>query len=236
MNGSFSLIRNHSSKPVSDSSSPLFPNSGFAARDFRLGAGMVIIQPSTGKVVLLNEPARRSWFLPKGRKDVGESLEQAALREAFEESGYRVAPFPVYMLHNQPSAPEDRVLLPRMDTEAIYLTTMSWSAKYNIDGSLRRAAGEYFIHWYLGEIPENAVRHEGVCMPDEVGYVAHVLTWREALQKTSDVLEHSVLCYALKVYHNHLMFCEENEECEERRKEITSNIQKLFISAGQVPA
>ena len=50
-----------------------------------LGAGMVLIQPSTNKVVLLYDPSRRYWFLPKGRKDVGESLEQAALREAYEE-------------------------------------------------------------------------------------------------------------------------------------------------------
>ena len=57
-----------------------------------LGAGMVIIQPSTKKVIVLSEKAEASdgrvfhyWFLPKGRKDVGESLEQTALREAYEE-------------------------------------------------------------------------------------------------------------------------------------------------------
>lgn len=46
---------------------------------------MVIIQPSTRKVVLLYERRRNYWFLPKGRKDIGESLEQTALREAYEE-------------------------------------------------------------------------------------------------------------------------------------------------------
>lgn len=51
-----------------------------------LGAGMVLIQPSTNKVILLYDTSRRYWFLPKGRKDVGESLEQAALREAYEEA------------------------------------------------------------------------------------------------------------------------------------------------------
>lgn len=50
-----------------------------------LGAGMVIIQPSSGKVVLIWESKRKYWFLPKGRKDQGESLEQAVLREAYEE-------------------------------------------------------------------------------------------------------------------------------------------------------
>jgi 8-oxo-dGTP pyrophosphatase MutT (NUDIX family) len=45
---------------------------------------VVIIQPATGKVVLVTDKRER-WFLPKGRKDKGESLEQTALREAYEE-------------------------------------------------------------------------------------------------------------------------------------------------------
>ena len=48
-----------------------------------LGAGAVIIQPSSEKVVIIQDGNR--WFLPKGRKDLGESIEQAALREAYEE-------------------------------------------------------------------------------------------------------------------------------------------------------
>ena len=45
---------------------------------------MVIIQPSTSKIVLVTDERER-WFLPKGRKDKGETLEQTALREAYEE-------------------------------------------------------------------------------------------------------------------------------------------------------
>ena len=71
------------------------PDRLWFSQDFMLGAGMVIIQPTSGKVVVLGEPAGPDprdptkvltrWFLPKGRKDRGESLEQAALREAYEE-------------------------------------------------------------------------------------------------------------------------------------------------------
>jgi 8-oxo-dGTP pyrophosphatase MutT (NUDIX family) len=50
-----------------------------------LGASMVVIQPSSGKVVVVHNTARHKWFLPRGRKDIGESLEQCALREAYEE-------------------------------------------------------------------------------------------------------------------------------------------------------
>lgn len=70
-------------RELSNVSTLAVPDSVFHAENFMLGAGIVIIQPTTGKVVLVNEG--KDWFLPKGRKDQGESLEQTALREGFEE-------------------------------------------------------------------------------------------------------------------------------------------------------
>ena len=70
--------------PYSDySTQGPFPSRMFFSENFMLGAGAVIIQPSSGKVVVVQDGD--SWFLPKGRKDLGESIEQAALREAYEE-------------------------------------------------------------------------------------------------------------------------------------------------------
>ncbi len=54
-------------------------------------AGVVI--KKDGKYLLLQEKQPRAyglWNFPAGRVDVGESLEQAAIREAKEESGYDV--------------------------------------------------------------------------------------------------------------------------------------------------
>jgi 8-oxo-dGTP pyrophosphatase MutT (NUDIX family) len=61
------------------------PESLFYSSSFMLGGGMVIIQPSSRRIVVVHEEKREFWFLPKGRKDIGESLEEAALREAYEE-------------------------------------------------------------------------------------------------------------------------------------------------------
>jgi hypothetical protein len=69
----------------SEFSSPAIINSGFANMNFMLGAGMVVFQPSTDKVVIVTDTQRKDWFLPRGRKDVGEELGQTALREAYEE-------------------------------------------------------------------------------------------------------------------------------------------------------
>jgi ADP-ribose pyrophosphatase YjhB (NUDIX family) len=49
------------------------------------GAGLVIVQPSSDKFVVVYDTETRAYFLPRGRKDIGESIEAAALREGYEE-------------------------------------------------------------------------------------------------------------------------------------------------------
>ena len=95
---------------LSDKSTPAIPDSFFHITEFILGAGIVAIQPSTGKIVVVENGEGR-WFLPKGRKDVGESLDKTALREGYEEvrsstpphlSGGRLSDPPVSIWLNPP--------------------------------------------------------------------------------------------------------------------------------------
>jgi ADP-ribose pyrophosphatase YjhB (NUDIX family) len=60
-----------------------------------LGAGMVLIQENTHKIVVIYETQKQYWFFPRGRKDIGESLEHTALREAYEEVSV-VSPYPFF--------------------------------------------------------------------------------------------------------------------------------------------
>ncbi|MEO7586586.1 MAG: NUDIX domain-containing protein [Arachnia sp.] len=53
----------------------------------------VVITDGSGRVVLVQrgkEPQRGRWSVPGGSVDAGESLQEAAAREAFEETGLRV--------------------------------------------------------------------------------------------------------------------------------------------------
>ncbi|CAK5271518.1 unnamed protein product [Mycena citricolor] len=82
------LLRSHLTRrvpPMSTWSSAPVENSSWASNNFLLGAGMVVLQPSTMKVAIVYDSGRKTWFLPRGRKDIGESLEATALREAYEE-------------------------------------------------------------------------------------------------------------------------------------------------------
>ena len=53
-------------------------------------AGGVVLDPE-GRVAVVHRPRYDDWSLPKGKLDPGESFEEAALREVWEETGLRVS-------------------------------------------------------------------------------------------------------------------------------------------------
>ncbi|KAF9648521.1 hypothetical protein BDM02DRAFT_3187073 [Thelephora ganbajun] len=177
--------------PLSERSTAAIPNSIFHATDFILGAGVVIIQPSTSKIVLVTDERER-WFLPKGRKDKGETLEQTASREAYEETGYRIQFLPLYTGSLAPDPRLTREGLPVKDTEPIAITTYNWPAGHPYLG--RFGSGEYLTSWYVGQIAEDAVPDLGTAMQYEATFVARLCTIEEALErlKRREVQRHIV--------------------------------------------
>ncbi|KAI0406628.1 NUDIX hydrolase domain-like protein [Xylaria palmicola] len=61
---------------------------------FVISCGTVTVDKNASKVLLIRWRKTGEVFLPKGRKDLGETLEQAALRETYEETGIRVQLLP----------------------------------------------------------------------------------------------------------------------------------------------
>ncbi|WEW55512.1 hypothetical protein PRK78_000943 [Emydomyces testavorans] len=89
---------------------------------FVLSAGTVSIDLSKNLILLLYSPRNHTYFLPKGRKDLHESLPDAAVRETLEESGYSVTllahslPTNATHAHSHPEASSH--LLPRTTAQA----------------------------------------------------------------------------------------------------------------------
>ncbi len=56
-----------------------------------LAAGGLVVRDSEGgrEIALVHRPKYDDWSLPKGKLDPGESFEDAALREVWEETGFR---------------------------------------------------------------------------------------------------------------------------------------------------
>ncbi|PGH22966.1 hypothetical protein AJ80_03015 [Polytolypa hystricis UAMH7299] len=61
---------------------------------FVISCGTVTIDLFTNQVLLIYSASLSMHLLPKGRKDINESLPSAALRETLEESGYAVQLLP----------------------------------------------------------------------------------------------------------------------------------------------
>ncbi|KAJ7271095.1 NUDIX hydrolase domain-like protein [Mycena rebaudengoi] len=159
---------------------------------------MVVIQPSTLKVVVLYESKEKHWFLPKGRKDIGESLEQAALREAHEESGYRVEFLPLYIPTCAPIAPNTTESHYAKNCEPIYISTTSYPARKRSNWT--SPGGTYIVSWYVGQIPQHAVRQEGTGMPDEANYETYLLDVKDAVRKLESGVEAQVVEYAWRLF------------------------------------
>ncbi|KAF8486781.1 NUDIX hydrolase domain-like protein [Russula ochroleuca] len=172
-----------------ENSTGSIPDSCFWVHDFQLGASMVVVQPSSGKVLLVNNTERRTWFLPRGRKDIGETLEQCALREAYEETGYRVDFLPLYLPSRAPappSRPDARREL--MVSEPIFITSHDFGPYRH--GNRVDRGGQYMIFYYAGQIPADAVREELTGMPDEEHYVGTLLELDDALSLLSRLEAH----------------------------------------------
>lgn len=77
-----------------------------ASNNFVISAGCILfrkspVNPNQVQICLLFQPKdltlkrREKWILPKGRKDLGETIEATAVRETYEETGFPCEFMPV---------------------------------------------------------------------------------------------------------------------------------------------
>ncbi|KAH8080713.1 hypothetical protein BXZ70DRAFT_960089 [Cristinia sonorae] len=175
--------------PIGPSSSPAIPDSMFFAANFLIGAGILIIQRETGKVVVIHGSRRPEYcFLPRGRKDVGEDIQAAALREGYEESGYRPTLLPLPIPSLAPYSPADARPQEekRLTTEPLYISMHHFPAGMEFLPPGKQNPGMYFRFYFVGEIPADAEREEGTRVEFEDDYVTELLDYDEAHSKLQD--------------------------------------------------
>lgn len=127
------------------SSQPLFAN--YPSESTQLAAGVAIFHVASARVVLCYHARDRYWFLPKGRKDAGETIEQAACREGFEESGYRNRLLPIPQKHRQPAP----AAVARADGDG-QEAAGAWSSEPVWTELLpQRRNTQYFLFWFVAE-------------------------------------------------------------------------------------
>lgn len=62
---------------------------------FVISCGTITLDPARARMLLIRWKKNGEVLLPKGRKNIGEALEDAAVRETYEETGVRVTLLPL---------------------------------------------------------------------------------------------------------------------------------------------
>jgi 8-oxo-dGTP pyrophosphatase MutT (NUDIX family) len=77
-----------------------YPTEQFLSSHFLISGGSILFASIQAplRVCLIYHKARGEWLLPKGRKDRGEDVRDAAVRETYEETGYPCELLPLDMV------------------------------------------------------------------------------------------------------------------------------------------
>jgi 8-oxo-dGTP pyrophosphatase MutT (NUDIX family) len=128
-----------------------FPTKQFQSKDFVVSAGSILFRHSTNgdlEICLIHNAEKDEWLLPKGRKDKGESIEAAAVRETFEETGYECELWPQRMWTRAPDPGVNNADTKAEEaddlTEPIMVTVREYSEGAGPEGMQAK-----FIWWYI---------------------------------------------------------------------------------------
>lgn len=115
----------------------------------------IIIRNSDGKILLQERTDRNKWGLPGGCQDLGESLRDTAVREAYEETGIKLDPNEIELIDTL-SGESRKNSYPNGDivynNTSLYLADVSIEDASNLKGDSETKRLQFFAP---EEVPEN---------------------------------------------------------------------------------
>ncbi|KIJ68719.1 hypothetical protein HYDPIDRAFT_71244, partial [Hydnomerulius pinastri MD-312] len=144
---------------------------------FVICAGSVLFredEQGRGWQMCILQSSKAEYVLPKGRKDCGESIEKAAVRETYEETGYHCELLPCKMTTRAPEPNMNMRDAPRdaqNATEPFAITVRSLGGE----------KGTKIVFWFL-TIAKDVPKEEGT-QTDSEDYHSEFVDAREAVGK-----------------------------------------------------
>lgn len=154
-------------------------------------AGAILFHISSKQICLVHSHERKEWLLAKGRRNIGETRQQTAIREVQEESGFPCKLLPVNLWTRcTPDAEETEFTpdVPRMFekvTEPFMLT-------HRI---LPRNNGIKLIWWFIGAIDEDKPLLKG-----EEMFSAKLFSFEEAINTLTFASDRDLVAQAIEIY------------------------------------
>ncbi|KAL2882975.1 hypothetical protein SGCOL_001665 [Colletotrichum sp. CLE4] len=165
----------------------------YASEAFVESCGAILFDSSKdpARVCLLRYLATNEWLLAKGRRNCGESRQEAALREVLEETGLRCRLLPVDMATRAPE-PDDDANAPDQAAARRGITEPFMLTMRELDGGARVK----LIWWYVATLEEGAaVETAG----GETQFSASFFGLDEAVQKLTFEDDRGVLRKAIQL-------------------------------------
>ncbi|PPQ85480.1 hypothetical protein CVT25_006637 [Psilocybe cyanescens] len=169
-----------------------YPTTQYLAGNFVLSAGSVLFRrraaTNTLEVCILHHLTGDEWLLPKGRKDRGETVEQAAVRETYEETGYVCALWPQRM--------PTRATIPGVNNVDVAETANGLVEPIAVSVRDLGRSRTKIIFWFITVVDEGVEKVEGSQMENEnfesVFFDTHVALERLTFQNDRDIVAQAI--------------------------------------------
>jgi 8-oxo-dGTP pyrophosphatase MutT (NUDIX family) len=163
----------------------------YSSENYVESAGAILFKLSTKQICLVHSHERNEWLLPKGRRNIGETRQQTAIREVQEESGLPCRLLPATLRSRcTPNVEEvgftadEPRLFPHV-IEPFYLTHRV----------LPEPGGIKLIWWFIGSINEDAPRLRG-----EEMFSAGLFGFEEAMATLTFASDREIVKKAIEVF------------------------------------
>jgi 8-oxo-dGTP pyrophosphatase MutT (NUDIX family) len=178
---------------ISIMAASIFPTRQYSASNFVESCGAIFFDfsnPATKRVCLANAISLNEWVLVKGRRNINESRKDAAIREVYEETGFRCKLLPVRMptrattFDDPPDVPD----CPHMHenlTEPFMCTFRE----------LPTGSGVKIIWWFIALVDDV----NGQRGPGEETFRVEFFECKEAVQKLTFETDREVLRKAIQI-------------------------------------
>jgi 8-oxo-dGTP pyrophosphatase MutT (NUDIX family) len=112
-------------------------------------AGTVLFRLSTKQICLVRRLDSHEYLLAKGRRNLGETRQMAALRETAEETGYSCRVLPVAMVTRNPPAIETGSVPDKPRLHANATEPIALQVRHIAEGEVK------LIWWYIAAVNED---------------------------------------------------------------------------------
>ena len=127
-----------------------FGNPVDATTKVRAGV-MVLVKDSDGRILLEQRSDCKLWGFPGGRVDAGETIEQSAVREVFEETGLKVRVIRLLGIYSDPK--DGRIVRYPRSTNTVQLVDTYVETEI-ISGTLKKSSESLDLKFFhQSELP-----------------------------------------------------------------------------------